>query len=97
MNRWVFAFAVTVIGCAASMPRDDHTITADLACEGAIIEMQSRAKPSPQPDGDRCTRCNGRGVLGDASQIRITCTDCGGTGKKPKAAKVVCTTGACPL
>ena len=95
MNRWLIVFAVTFAGCVLTLPADS-TISADLACEGARLEMQCRKKPAPKPDASVCARCNGRGVLGDASSIRITCPDCGGTGKKVKSVLVPPATKACP-
>lgn len=95
--RWLIVFAVAASGCVLSLPADSG-ISADLACEGARLEMQCRAKPTPSPAADKCTRCNGRGVLGDASSIRITCPDCGGTGRKPKSVVAKpCPNGACSV
>lgn len=98
MHRWVVAFSVMVVGCVASLP-DDPGITADLACEGAVIEMQARAMPAPKPADDKCQNCNGTGKIGDG-RIVHTCPVCGGTGKRPAAKPVAaapCPTGVCPL
>lgn len=83
MYRWLIVFAVTLAGCVASLPQD-ATITADLACEGAVIEVQSRVTPTPTPNDDKCENCNGTGKIGDG-RIVHPCPACDGTGKKPKS------------
>jgi hypothetical protein len=37
--------------------------------------------PTPQPIGDTCPNCNGKGTLGDGT-IKVTCPVCNGTGKR---------------
>ena len=84
-----------VAGCVNATAVDRPDIVADLACETARMAVQ--LGPAPAPKSDDCQRCEGRGVLGDASSIRITCPDCKGTGKRAKSVLVTgtCTTGAC--
>ncbi len=78
---------VLVIGCVSSAASDRPDIVADLACETArmAVRLSQEMAPAPAPKSDDCQRCEGRGVLGDASSIRITCPDCKGTGKKAKS------------
>ena len=95
MNRWLVCFTVAIVGCVASLPRGDTSITADLSCEASrcIVQARQGLPPTPAPS-DVCERCDGRGVLGDNAGIRITCPDCKGTGKKTKTPPA-CTTGTC--
>ena len=96
MNRCVFCFAAVFVGCVASIPHGDTSITADLACEASRMIVQARQgmPPTPTPASDDCERCGGTGYIGDQASIRIKCSTCKGTGKKPKA---TCTTGSCSL
>ena len=91
--RWLVCFAVAIAGCVASLPADDTSITADLACETAraLVEMRRGPAPSPRPDGDRCENCGGRGTVGDG-RVSVTCPVCDGTGKRKAA---LCVTGTC--
>lgn len=91
--RTLLICCVVLSGCI-SRP-DDAAITADLACETARLVLVMRQQPAPSPKTDDCHRCDGRGVLGDASAIRITCPDCKGTGKKLKSV-LQCKDGTCP-
>lgn len=94
--RWIVCLAVAMVGCVASLPPGDTSISADLAVETARMVILSRRdiRPAPQPVSDQCERCGGRGYIGDQASIRIKCETCKGTGKKPKAA-AICTTGSC--
>ena len=96
MNRWAMCFAVVFVGCVASIPQGDTSITADISCEAARMIVQARQgmPPTPAPDSDDCERCGGTGYIGDQASIRIKCSACKGTGKKPKPA---CPTGSCQL
>lgn len=94
--RWIICMTVAMVGCVASLPPGDTSISADLAVETARMVILSRRdiRPAPQPVSDQCERCGGRGYIGDQASIRIKCETCKGTGKKPKAA-AICTTGSC--
>ena len=94
--RWIVCMAVAMVGCVASLPPGDTSISAGLAVETARMVVLSRRdiRPAPQPASDECERCGGRGYIGDHASIRIKCETCKGTGKKPKAA-AICTTGSC--
>jgi len=93
--RWIVCLAVAMVGCVASLPPGDTSISADLAVETARMVVLSRReiRPAPQPVSDDCERCGGRGYIGDQASIRIKCETCKGTGKTPKSA--ACTTGTC--
>lgn len=97
MNRWLVCFAVMTVGCVATLPPGDTSLTADLACETsrAIVQARQGMRPTPAPASDQCERCGGSGYIGDQASIRIKCSACNGTGKKPKPA--VCVTGSCSL
>lgn len=75
--RWLLAFAVMLVGCVASLPRDD-SVTADLACETAreVVRVRQTIRPTPGV----CQNCDGSGKVGDG-RIVITCPVCKGTGK----------------
>ena len=91
-------FAVFVHGCGVTaLPPNDADITSDLACETArmVTVLREQIPPTPAPASDTCPRCQGKGVIGDGASIRMTCPDCGGTGKKPKSVLKACPTGAC--
>lgn len=94
--RWIICMTVAMVGCVASLPPGDTSISADLAVETARMVILSRRdiRPAPQPASDQCERCGGRGYIGDQASIRIKCETCKGTGKKPKAT-AICTTGSC--
>lgn len=103
MNRWLMAFTVSFVGCVATLPADS-TITADLACEGAVIEMQARAAPAPRPSDGKCQNCAGRGRVRSGDGLaEFTCPACGGTGKDTTKSVAVpapvqqCKDGRCPL
>lgn len=97
MNRWVLCFAVVFVGCVASVPPGNTSVTADLACEAArmLVEMRRGPAPAPKPDDGRCENCGGTGKLGDG-RVAVTCPACDGTGKR-KITKPACPTGSCPL
>ena len=88
-----------VAGCVNAAAVDRADIVADLACETArmAVGLGQEMAPAPAPKSDDCQRCEGRGVLGDAASIRITCPDCKGTGKRAKSvlAKPNCPDGKC--
>ena len=77
--RWLLVFAVMLVGCVASLPRDD-SVTADLACETAreVVRVRQTIRPTPKPGV--CQNCDGSGKVGDG-RIVITCPVCKGTGK----------------
>jgi DnaJ-class molecular chaperone len=76
--RWIVVFSLTLVGCVASLPRDDG-ITADLACEAAreIVRVRQTIRPTPK---NVCQSCDGTGKVGDG-RIVMTCPVCKGTGK----------------
>jgi DnaJ-class molecular chaperone len=91
-------FVAFAHGCnETAMPPNDATVVADLACETArmVTVLSGKIPPTPAPASDTCPRCQGKGVIGDGASIRMTCPDCGGTGKKPKSVLKACPTGAC--
>jgi len=94
VNRWLVCFTVAIVGCVASLPRGDTSITADLACEASrcIVQARQGLPPTPAPS-DVCDNCDGTGKIGDG-RIVLECSACKGTGKKPKTAPA-CTTGTC--
>lgn len=80
--RWLVLFALTLVGCVASIP-NDPTISADLAAETAraVMALRREQPPAPAPKpGDPCANCDGRGYVGDGT-VRVKCEPCGGTGK----------------
>ncbi len=77
--RWIFVFSMTLVGCVASLPRDDG-ITADLACEAAREIVRVRQSIQPAPKNNVCKNCDGTGKIGDG-KIVMTCPVCKGTGK----------------
>jgi hypothetical protein len=81
--RSLVAFAVVLVGCVASLPRDDAAITADLAAETAreVIRLRHEVAPTPVPPapGGKCENCDGRGYVGDGT-VRVPCQPCGGDG-----------------
>lgn len=81
--RSLLILLIVTVGCVATLPRDDASITADLACEAARAILQSRAAPTPEPGpkpGSKCTNCDGTGYVGDGT-VRVKCFPCDGTGK----------------
>jgi len=78
--RRLLCVLVLVAGCEAA--NDHPDITADLACETAVMTIRIRGEMAPAPASDACQRCGGRGTIGDGAAIAITCPDCKGTGKK---------------
>lgn len=102
--RWVIAFAVVFVGCVATLPAGDPSVTADLAAETARLVVQLRhmpPSPAPQPAGDKCDNCKGTGKVRSGDGIAVfTCPSCQGTGKTPKsvvthAPVVICPDGKC--
>ena len=83
MRSLVF-LAVFFVGCVATLPSDDVTVSADLAAEAArmVVQLRSEIRPSPTPASDRCDNCNGTGRIGDHTNITHQCPACGGTGKR---------------
>lgn len=100
--RWIICMAAMTVGCVASMPPGDTSISADLANETARMVILSRRdiRPAPQPVSDQCENCGGRGRVRSGDGLsEFTCPVCKGTGKKPKPAAAatapICTTGTC--
>jgi len=81
--RSLVALAIVLVGCVASLPRDDAAITADLAAETAreVIRLRHEVAPTPVPPapGGKCQNCDGRGYVGDG-RVRVPCQPCGGDG-----------------
>lgn len=95
--RWLLCMTVALVGCVASLPPGDTSISADLAVETARMVILSRReiRPAPQPASDQCENCKGRGRVRSGDGLsEFTCPVCKGTGKTPKAAPI-CTTGTC--
>ena len=42
--RWLIFFAVLVVGCVATLPSDDVTVSADLAAEASRMVVQMRSE-----------------------------------------------------
>lgn len=84
--RSLVVFAVVLVGCVASLPRDDASITADLAAETAreVLRLRSEVAPTPVPPapGGKCETCSGTGKLPTDGRVIVTCNACGGTGKR---------------
>lgn len=81
--RFLICFVVVLIGCVATLP-DDHSVSADMACETARMVTQLRQEIAPTPASDKCDNCDGTGKIGDG-RIVIECPACKGTGKKLKS------------
>ena len=83
--RWLVALTLALVGCVATLPRDDASITADLAAETAreMVRLRSEVAPTPVPPspGGACDNCEGRGYVGDG-RIKVKCEPCNGTGKR---------------
>jgi RecJ-like exonuclease len=109
MRTVVFAAIVMIGGCTMP-PADTSDIEPLIAVTGYYSILAAEAdKAAPKPLSDVCESCHGSGVVGDVSQVRMTCTDCGGTGKKKKSVLVAppappastirvsptCTSGTC--
>ena len=99
--RWLLCFAVVCIGCVASLPADDASITADLATETARMVLVMRQTMTPTPVNAECDNCNGTGKIGDG-RIVMTCPVCKGTGKKAVSvvrhpAALLCPDGSCKV
>lgn len=77
--RWVLVFASMMVGCVASLPRDD-SLTADLAGEAAREIVKVRQTLRPAPKREVCSNCDGTGTIGDGKIVK-TCPVCKGTGK----------------
>ena len=82
--RFLLCLVVVLIGCVATLP-EDHTLSADIACETARMVVQLRHEIAPTPVSDKCENCDGTGKIGDRANIVMTCHVCGGTGKKMKS------------
>ena len=78
--RFLLCLVVVLIGCVATLP-EDHTLSADIACETARMVVQLRHEIAPTPVSDKCDNCDGTGKIGDG-RIVMTCPVCKGTGKK---------------
>ncbi len=81
--RLLLCLMVVLIGCVVSLP-EDHTLSADIACETARMVTQLRHEIAPTPVSDKCENCDGTGKIGDG-RIVMTCPICKGTGKKMKS------------
>lgn len=104
--RTIVFVAIVMIGGCTLPPPSTSAIEPFVAVAGYYSLLAAEAdKVSPKPDSDRCETCLGLGVLGDGVQ-RLTCTDCGGTGKRKKSVLVApsastirvsppCATGTC--
>lgn len=84
--RAMVVFTVVLVGCVASLPRDDASITADLAAETAreVLRLRSEVAPTPVPPtpSGKCETCSGTGKLPTDGRVIVTCNACGGTGKR---------------
>lgn len=78
--RFLLCLCVVLFGCVASLP-EDHTLSADIACETARLVVQMRREIAPTPVSNACENCDGTGKIGDG-KIVMTCPVCRGTGKK---------------
>lgn len=78
--RFLLCLCVVLFGCVASLP-EDHTLSADIACETARLVVQMRREIAPKPVSNACENCDGTGKIGDG-KIVMTCPVCRGTGKK---------------
>jgi len=107
MRTIVFAAIVMIGGCTMP-PAKTSDIQPFVAVTGYYSILVAEAdKASPKPVSDVCETCHGTGVVGDISQVRMTCSDCGGTGKRKKSVLVSpagvstnrvappCTSGTC--
>lgn len=87
--RWVIAFAFVFVGCVATLPAGDPSISADLAAETARLVVQLRQmppSPAPKPISDTCENCKGTGKVRSGDGIAVfTCPACQGTGKTQKS------------
>jgi hypothetical protein len=104
--RTVIFFAIVMFGGCTLPPPTTSAIEPFVAVTGHYSILVAEAdKTTPKPDSDRCETCLGLGVLGDGVQ-RLTCSDCGGTGKRKKSVLVAppastirvsppCTSGTC--
>ena len=64
--RFLLCLCVVLFGCVASLP-EDHTLSADIACETARMVTQMRHEIAPTPVSDECENCDGTGKIGDPS------------------------------
>jgi DnaJ-class molecular chaperone len=81
--HWLFVFTVMSIGCVASLPPDDVSVSADLAVEAARMVAVLRQTLPPTPVSDDCENCNGTGKKRSGDGIEVfTCPACNGTGKR---------------
>jgi hypothetical protein len=106
MRTLVFVAIVMIGGCTLPPP-STSAIEPFVAVTGYYSVLVADAdKVAPKPVSDVCEACHGSGVVGDISQVRMTCTDCGGTGKRKKSVLVSppastirvsppCTSGTC--
>lgn len=88
MKRFAACLLVFACGCDDGAPGVD-AVEPFVAVSGyySIMAAAQKPAPKPEPDSGRCETCMGLGVLGDGIQ-RLTCGDCGGTGRKPKSVLV---------
>ena len=82
MKRIAACLLAFACGCDAGAPGVD-AVEPFVAVSGyySIMAAAQKPTPKPKPDSGVCETCHGSGVLGDGVQ-KLTCGDCGGTGKK---------------
>lgn len=78
-----FAVCLLVLACGCDGAPGVDAVEPFVAVSGyySIMAAAQKPAPKPEPDSGRCETCMGLGVLGDGIQ-KLTCGDCGGTGKK---------------
>jgi hypothetical protein len=87
--RTVIFFAIVMFGGCTLPPPTTIAIEPFVAVAGHYSILVAEAdKVTPKPVSDVCETCHGSGVVGDVSQVRMTCSDCGGTGKRRKSVLV---------
>lgn len=81
--RWLVVLSIVAIGCVATLPPDDVSVTADLAAETARMVAVMRQTLPPTPVSDDCDNCHGTGKKRSGDGIStFTCPTCNGTGKR---------------
>jgi hypothetical protein len=86
--RTIVFFAIVMFGGCTLPPPTTSAIEPFVAVAGHYSILVADAdKVAPKPVSDVCETCRGTGVLGDGVQ-RLTCSDCGGTGKRRKSVLV---------
>jgi hypothetical protein len=94
----VLAVISLPLACSPAPTVDDiQAFVAPTGLYSIMAAPPAPAPPAPAPKpGDACPTCRGAGVVGDGV-VRMTCQDCGGTGKVPKSVLVAptCKDGKC--